>query len=93
METEKPEAYAGTVGAAEGCDLLLRTWLCKKTKSKDRSLVALDSSYGVSGLGINPIQCPVYRQFGKHDDLRDGQRRAALRAAELIGEIAGHHVR
>jgi hypothetical protein len=35
------------VGAAEGCDLLILTL---KTKSKDRSLVALDSSYRVSNL-------------------------------------------
>ena len=43
-----------------------------------------------SGLWIDPIQRPVYREFGEHDDLLDRQCGAALQAAEFAGEVAGH---
>jgi hypothetical protein len=43
-------------------------------------------------LWINPVQRPVYRELGKHDDLLDRQRRTALRTTELISQITGHDI-
>ena len=43
----------------------------------------------VSGLWINPIQRPIHRQLGQHDDLLNRQRRIALGPAQLIGKVTG----
>ncbi len=43
----------------------------------------------VSVLRINPIQRPINRQLGQHDDLLNRQRRIALRPAQLIGKVTG----
>ena len=50
------------------------------------SLLAKNDN-AVSGLRINPIQRPIHRQLGQHDDLLNRQRRIALRPAQLIGKI------
>ncbi|VVM70079.1 hypothetical protein PS655_01761 [Pseudomonas fluorescens] len=43
----------------------------------------------VSGLRINPIQRPIHRQLGQHDDLLNRQRRIPLGPAQLIGKVTG----
>jgi len=43
----------------------------------------------VSGLRINPIQRPIHRQLGQHNDLLNRQRRIALRPAQVIGKVTG----
>ena len=52
------------------------------------SLLAMNDNE-VSGLRINPIQRPVNRQFGQHDDLLNRQRRITLGPAQLIGKVTG----
>jgi hypothetical protein len=48
-----------SVGAAARCDLLM---LILKIRSKDRSLVALDSSY--TGIAEYPNNCGLARESG-----------------------------
>ncbi len=50
------------------------------------SLLAMNDT-AVSSLWINPIQRPVHRQLGQHDDLLDRQCRMTLGPAKLIGKV------
>lgn len=43
----------------------------------------------VSGLRINPIQRPIHRQLGQHNDLLNRQRRITLGPTQLIGKVTG----
>ena len=52
------------------------------------SLLAKNDN-AVSGLRVNPIQRPIHRQLGQHDDLLNRQRRIALGPAQLIGKVTG----
>ena len=42
-------------------------------------------------LWVDDIQSPIHGKVRQHDDLRDGQRRTALGAGQVGGEIAGQN--